>query len=863
MNYFCCEETRRNAVKTHPSLNGIDYIEVLDRKGDPYEKRQTTLIVHLLKPFEEGNLLIKNVLIEGGERIKNIKVKSLSGGFSASVPTTDAKARLLIVEVEEAGDFSSYKLRLLKDKTDQQPLDKFDPVLSAVDFCFKVLCPNEFDCKQDTACEPIALPTPEINYLAKDYESFRRLLLDRMALLNPSWKEKNPSDIGITLIELLAYTADYVSYQQDSIATEAYLGTARKRVSVRRHARMVDYHMHDGCNARTWVHIKVAEGVSGLMLEKGSGKNKTKLLSKVKDCPVVSSVDSIELQYALAQKPEVFELMHDVELYNEHNKIFFYTWGSRDCCLPKGATSATLLGNFPYLKSGQVLLLKEILGPQSGALEDANPLHCHPVLLTEVKASSDPLGAFAEDLPEDIGLPSPGTALGLTEIRWQSEDALPFSLCISSRSGDSYHKNMSVVLGNIVLADHGTSFEDEEQSSLLPNTVPFSKFKYAPTEKHLCEEDKHEVVPVRYTPQLRRGPITQAAPFDPQKLTSAKGALHWSLRDALPEITLMQQTTLGETVFTEDWKPKRDLLNSLSTAKHFVVETESDGVSSIRFGDSKNGASPVSGSVFKAIYRTGNGTSGNIGPRTLQHLVCPESWVSNYPDKIIEITNVLPGKGGTDAESIESVMQSAPSAFRTQARAVTQEDYETLSKTCAPSIQRTVCKMRWTGSWRTAFVSVDRFGAEEVDESFEGTIRQCLEKYRMAGQDLEINGPVYVSLELEMNICIKKSYFASDVKAAILAKLSNKILKNGTRGIFHPDVLTFGQTIYLSPIYAAIHSVQGVDSVQIIKFNRRGESSSKGLEKGYLTFATLEIPRLDSDPNFPERGNIHIHVING
>jgi hypothetical protein len=133
----------------------------------------------------------------------------------------------------------------------------------------------------------------------------------------------------------------------------------------------------------------------------------------------------------------------------------------------------------------------------------------------------------------------------------------------------------------------------------------------------------------------------------------------------------------------------------------------------------------------------------------------------------------------------------------------------------------------------------------------------------MAGQDLEINGPVYVSLELEMNICIKKSYCASDVKAAILAKLSNKILKNGTRGIFHPDVLTFGQTIYLSPIYAAIHSVQGVDSVQIIKFNRRGESSSKGLEKGYLTFATLEIPRLDSDPNFPERGNIHIHVING
>ena len=40
------------------------------------------------------------------------------------------------------------------------------------------------------------------------------------------------------------------------MATEAYLGTARRRVSVRRHARLVDYFMHDGCNARTWVQVR-------------------------------------------------------------------------------------------------------------------------------------------------------------------------------------------------------------------------------------------------------------------------------------------------------------------------------------------------------------------------------------------------------------------------------------------------------------------------------------------------------------------------------------------------------------------------------------------------------------------------------
>jgi hypothetical protein len=49
---------------------------------------------------------------------------------------------------------------------------------------------------------------------------------------------------------MLAYAADQLSYYQDAVATEAYLGTARRRTSARRHARLVDYFMHDGANAR-------------------------------------------------------------------------------------------------------------------------------------------------------------------------------------------------------------------------------------------------------------------------------------------------------------------------------------------------------------------------------------------------------------------------------------------------------------------------------------------------------------------------------------------------------------------------------------------------------------------------------------
>ena len=36
-------------------------------------------------------------------------------------------------------------------------------------------------------------------------------------------------DLGITLVELLAYVGDHLSYYQDAVATEAYLDTARQR----------------------------------------------------------------------------------------------------------------------------------------------------------------------------------------------------------------------------------------------------------------------------------------------------------------------------------------------------------------------------------------------------------------------------------------------------------------------------------------------------------------------------------------------------------------------------------------------------------------------------------------------------------
>jgi hypothetical protein len=133
----------------------------------------------------------------------------------------------------------------------------------------------------------------------------------------------------------------------------------------------------------------------------------------------------------------------------------------------------------------------------------------------------------------------------------------------------------------------------------------------------------------------------------------------------------------------------------------------------------------------------------------------------------------------------------------------------------------------------------------------------------MAGQDIEIDGPQFVALEIEMTVCVQPGYFRSDVKAALLQVFSNTTRPDGARGAFHPDNFTFGQPVYLSTLYAAAQKVEGVRFATIEKFQRLGIDSRRALDDGVLNLGRLEIARLDNDPNFAERGVFRLTLEGG
>ena len=1083
MIYRCCDEERKAAVLGNPALNGIDYLEVLGFDAEPLSLQpQTILMVRCLKAAPMG-LTPENIIIAGGESITKVNAAWVTPGNNPPASMTGAQknyftslpgaANILLIGTNVAGDFSPYTLRLVNSaiQAEEDPfevtevLDGFDPQLAEVEFSFKVECPPFFDCQpQPSNCPPEFHAPPAINYLAKDYGSFRTVILDRLSQLLPTWGATSEADLGVALAELIAYVGDSLSYKQDAVATEAYLQTARSRVSLRRHARLVDYRVHDGCNARTWMRLQVN---SDIVLHTG-----TRFYTDVPGMPTLAD----NLRTALAAGVLVFEVMQEAQLFNAHNEMSFYTWGEADCCLPRGATEATLLGTLDKLQVGDVLIFQELIGPQTGNKADADVRHRCAVRLTKVTTHDasgqvlvDPLFEKNTGKPITSGAQQPTP---VTEIQWSSDDALPFPVCISSKFLDSHQKeqnlsNVSKVFGNVVLADHGATL-----TGIDLGIVPRPTLFYPPgPAADRCHPMPPVALPVRYRPVVPDSPITQAvnlklagspvtpaivhlltnsfvtltdsqglvsltvqpanplswpalfgivaeqnastaANFDlslvyippggapgvslppvlekltnlslnsgdphyvvnsinsrsrfikvsavppgpgpagfpavPTKLSaagttdlkdtggttyltvkpkapatwppsfgvltqedisspsqfnllvvyapasggvgvsapvvveqftgltlgnvaantatsglvqvksyenepnlslSAFDLMHYEANQATPVITLT--STLDTD--TKTWTAEQDLLADGATDLHFVVEIESDGTARLRFGDNVNGLRPESDSEFTATYRIGNGKAGDVGADTLVY--CSDL-------NITKCTNPMPAGGGTDPETANQIRRRAPQAFMTQERAVTMADYERMTK-MSSQVEDAVATLRWTGSWYTVLITAEPKGAGNLTPALRKELKRNINRYRLAGQDIELESPQYVSLQIELTVCVDSDYFRSDVERGLKDVLGCGVLPDGTKGLFHPDNFTFGQTVYLSLIYAAARKVAGVKSVVATVFEPQGVPTPIYLAMGEIPLGPFQIARLDNDPSLPDHGQLTLVIEGG
>lgn len=542
-----CHDDRRRAKVRSTGGNGIDGINV------SADQRRLGVIFFGQAPDGLG---VDNFRIEGGSRVTDIRVLAVSpctvdcAGAAADVESC------VELTVDRVGDWSTYRLCVVeadpRGGPGEEPHCGLDPRYACLEFSFKQHCPSDVDCVAAPDGPPPVYAEPPIDYLAKDYASFRQLLLDRLALTMPTWSDRHVPDIGVTLVELLAYVGDQLSYHQDALATEAYLDTARRRVSVRRHVRLVDYPMHDGCAARAFVCVETAERVT---LPAGDFRFITLPPGQLPH----SRPAILERELSDATVPagsyEVFEpvLEADVTLHPAHNRISLWTWGDHDCCLPSGATAATLRDEWAdearctrslRLAPGDVLIFEEVRGPQTGHEADADPAHRQAVRLTSVVEAVDEL----------YGQP-------VVEIAWDREDALTFPLCVNTRGGpECTDLEVGVARGNVVLVEHGRSLTwcgGEPEVIDVPAVEPAGP----DCRESCCDSCADETGPTpgpapRFTPALRYAPVTQRALFPDPADVAYRQAAH--LR-GVPDRAMMRLKALARTAESDKTLPEADV----------------------------------------------------------------------------------------------------------------------------------------------------------------------------------------------------------------------------------------------------------------------------------------------------------------
>lgn len=824
MIYFCAQKERRTRVLEHPRLNGIDFLEVsLDQPPK--------LNVVFLKPDGLAALQPVEFVISGGETVSGISAESLT-------IAPDAPNRV-IVTVSEPGDFSTYTLTLrhlptIGDRHVEGPPDGFDPALASLDFSFKAGCPTIGDCKVDNCCPTPAASVPDINYLAKDFLGFRQVMLDRMWTLLPGWTEQHVADPGIALVEALAYVADHLSYRQDAIGTEAYLGTARSRISLRRHARLVDYTVSDGSCAHAWIQVQLAQSSSSAVVPANTG-----IFSRVAGLPARIAPDSSDYQTLVRSGDVVFTTLVDTPCFQLHNRLYFHTWSDADCCLPAGAVEATLCGTLSDLKAGDVLIFEELVGPETGQQEDADTTHRWAVRLTEMRCA-DYLGRVLVDPLDD----SP-----ITHIAWSAADALPFPLCVSATldrdHGNTLLKNISVAYGNVVIARHGMQQADEPLGTVPPEPP-------APVGNPVgyCCVTSAKTTPLpRYYPSLQHQPLSFGYPYNARAPASTVTVPATApTTPAPPLIRLIDDQK-------HRWDPVPTLLGKDELAKNFVVEVERDGTAFLHFGDNQTGAAAQAGASFTARYWTGNGAAGNVGRDALIHLVSKDHALKS-------VRNPLPAAGGVDPEPMEHIRQIAPVAFRTQMRAVTEEDYGEVALRDA-RIKAARSTFRWTGSWRTTFVTLDPVVGQIADTTLLADTLTRLDLFRMAGTDLAVEPAIIVGLKIVLHVCVDPGHFRSDAQKALMRLLVSGNTCDGKPGLLAPVKLTLGETVYLSPIIAAVQAVEGVTSVRALAFQRLDDPASDATATGYLTMNRLELASVANDPSRLDFGYLTLTLDDG
>ena len=153
---------------------------------------------------------------------------------------------------------------------------------------------------------------------------------------------------------------------------------------------------------------------------------------------------------------------------------------------------------------------------------------------------------------------------------------------------------------------------------------------------------------------------------------------------------------------------------------------------------------------------------------------------------------------------------------------------------------------------------MDRKDRQPLTSKFLEDLGVILEPRRIAGMDLEIRPPRYISLYIRLRVVVEKGFSQRQVRAAV-----NHRFHDPAGGFFRSGRFSFGTPVYLSRIVTAVMEIHGVARVEPLAFQRWGVPPDGELDSGVIEPGPLGIARVESDPYQPQNVSIAFQMEGG
>lgn len=645
--------------------------------------------------------------------------------------------------------------------------DPLHPFFAESGFDFYIDCPAG-DCRPATPeVAGFARPEPAIDMATKDYAGFLKVAQDWVRSTDPNWTDLVPASIEATLIELLAHHAEMLSIHQDRVAQEAFIDTARERISLTRHARLLGLDLDQGATARTVVAVDIASPDAaylpeGTPVERREGGGR-----------VTSRFETLA--------PAFLDPRWNAGLADPADGLGLglAAWpGAADAVLPKGATDVLLLGWNRGLTAGQRIALVQ------GAA-------AHVATLTEVAEIEAP--GWSAD-PAD----APTTANAqVTSLTWDAPTTAEFAPWADPAGLPL------LITANLVDALHG---ETRRAASApaggeigLGNGRRDAVFASDPA-------TGETLLRALRTPEGDVLTDAGAPPRPAVRLTVGDESFAW------------QPDLRGSAGFDRHFTTERDEDGSVWLLFGDGRQGRAIGAPMTGLRLSYRRGDPAAGNIGAfALNAVGQFPATDPRNAELDSLA------------VIAATNILPATGGARPVSLQVARQLIPESIRHPAleRCVTPDDYHRAAEAVRGVAQAAAKPLG--GIFNTIAVLVAPEEGDALEPALAARVFDDIDRLRMAGREHIVRPPDFLPLDIALLVCPARGAGAGAVRNQARAALVPGTA--AVPGFFHRSQIGFGAEIRLADILSAVQAQPGIGAVKALTFKPLFDAASADVRR--------------------------------